>query len=544
MNKEEIENFQSFSSESEKETALFFDSLGLTCISLCSKIKADDGSDITDIDGIFVDIENKIIIIYDDSIQKSDATSKIALFFTKCSQTKYEQQIYHNHPELPHYPIKILYIDKSRNRKKDNSRAGALEFSMTEHTAILYKDDFEYFKNLISETGVWAKNDLYNFLDIRLPNNHIEIDATKIYVGDTPAYIFASKPHEILRYAYVSRRRGNDKGYQRMIDFTRMNLIADKLVNGKISGFMNSILLNSTIKLEEKNKISKSHTPSQVKLIIPNHFSSCRVVDGQHRLLSFTKLTENQQSKYSIPVVLMDNLSLDEEKKIFLEINKNAKPVDPNLEYEIIGDINNWDENSEEFYTSLAVLTVKNISKSIVIKSKVFFGTVGEKKSDNITLKAFVDILKKYNYISENVNLFGHSTKSKKDIKFLSQHINEILLKAHEIITDKDFIISNRIVELLLGYAAEIIKKNLREGTSYEDIKESIIDEKLTEFFQVVNNNSEKLKDSKSYGGSSYKNMLEFILNEMNKEVSDEKITLTVTDPFDVELEISNDDEF
>src|SRR5690606_29630315 len=139
-----------------------------------------------------------------------------------------------------------------------------------------------------------------------------------------------------------------------------------------------------TVKLDEKEKISKSHTPSPVKLIVPNHFSSCRVVDGQHRLLSFTKLSEIQQSKYSLPVVLMDNLSIDEEKKMFLEINKNAKPVDPNLEYEIVADIGNWDKESDEFYTRLAVLTIKRLSKSPIIRGKVYFGTVGETKSDKI----------------------------------------------------------------------------------------------------------------------------------------------------------------
>src|SRR5690606_13242622 len=136
--------------------------------------------------------------------------------------------------------------------------------------------------------GRWAKNDLYNYLNIRLPTARIEVDAIKIFIGDTPAYLYASKPHDLLKYAFVSRRRNDEQGYQRMVDFKRTKEISDKLKNGEISGFMNSILLNSTIKLEEKNEISKSHTPAKVKLIISNHFSSCKVVDGQHRLLSFT----------------------------------------------------------------------------------------------------------------------------------------------------------------------------------------------------------------------------------------------------------------
>src|SRR5699024_6075675 len=121
--------------------------------------------------------ENKVILIYDDSTQNKDSNSKIALFFSKCSQTKYEQQIYDAHESLPQYPIKILYIDRVNN---SNSSIGSLEHVLTEHTAILYKDDFEYFKTLVSKMKKWALNDLYNFLNIKLPNARIEISAIKI----------------------------------------------------------------------------------------------------------------------------------------------------------------------------------------------------------------------------------------------------------------------------------------------------------------------------------------------------------------------------
>ncbi|MGV0751786.1 DGQHR domain-containing protein [Empedobacter brevis] len=523
MTREEIESFKEFQSpESEKETALFFNDIGLECISLCFKIKADDGfTDITDVDGIYLDRENKIIIIYDDSTQKNDNNSKIATFFLKCQENKYEQQIYDKHKDLPHYPIKILYIDKHRERNKAQSLA-SIDHAQTNHTAILFKDDFEYFKNLASKFGKWSRNDLYNLLDIRLPNAHIEIDAIKIYIGNTPAYVYASKPHDLLNYAFVSRRRNQEIGYQRMVDYKRIDEISGKLISGEISGFMNSILLNSTIPLEERNKVNKSHTPSNVKLIIPNHFSSCRVVDGQHRLLAFSQLKETEQSRFSLPVVLMDNLSDQEEMKMFLEINKNAKPVDPNLEYEIISHIEEWGENSTEFLIRIAVLTVKELCKSNPFKDHVHFGLVGDSKQNKITLKGLVDTLIKFDFVGNEKNIFGQKVTNKKEINQLSSNLKEIFTIGNKILQNKDYYLSNRGIDLVLGFISNLIlEENFDEENNYIDNKETILSDKSTRFFHVLNANTDNLNNKKLYGGSAFKGAYEYIRKIFDKTISD-----------------------
>lgn len=520
LTKEEIENFDNYGSPDEKDVALFFKELGLECIALCFKIIADDGSDVTDIDGIFLDTENKVILIYDDSKQKKDSTSKIALFFSKCSQTKYEQQIYDAHENLPQYPIKILYIDRVNSSNVGNKRNGSLEHVLTEHTAILYKDDFEYFKTLVKKMKKWALNDLYNFLNIKLPNARIEISAVKIYIGNTPAYLYASKPHELLKYAFVSRRRGNDDGYQRMVDFRRTKEIAGKLKEGEISGFMTSILLNSTAPLEEKSNISKSHTPSTVKLIISNHFSSCKVVDGQHRLLSFTELEEFEQSRFSIPVVLMDNLPIDEEKRMFLEINNNAKKVDPNLEYDIMSDIKDWDEDSDEYKIKLGVLTVKELEKSTPIKSSVYHGTIGESKKDSLTLKGLVDMLITHNYINQDKNIFNEEVVTETDIRNLAKNIKDILALASRYIKDKGNLKSNRIIDLILRHSKELIEKKITEEDSYDTIKKELLDNDIGKFIQTLADHIEELSDKKFYGSGAYKNMLDFIYSKMTSDVS------------------------
>ncbi|GEM_PF-1599740 len=504
--------------DSEKETAIFFDSLGLECINLCFKIKADDGTEITDIDGIFLDKENKVILIYDDSKKDRDSNAKISVFFSKCKETKYEQQIYENHLLLPQYPIKILYIDKARSSNSKDANLSSLEHVLSENTAILFNDDFEYFKNLSTQLGHWARNDLYNLLNIHLPSARIEIDAIKVFIGNTPAYLYAAKPHDILRYAFVSRRRNNDQGYQRMVDFKRTKEIAEKLKNGTISGFTNSILLNSTVELEEKDNISKSHTPKNVKLIISNHFSSCKIVDGQHRLLSFTNLNEIEQSRFSLPVVLLDTLPPDEEKKMFLEINKNAKSVDPNLEYEIISDINNWRIDSDEFKIRLAVILIKALGVSSPIKNHVYFGNVGETKSDNITLKSFADVLIKFDYINTENNIFNKAILSDSDIDELAKKLRKILGFGSKILNDKEFIISNRGIELVCGFVAHLVKQRLIGDEQFDNIEDNFCEREICDFFKILDQSTEELKSQKLYGSSAYKNSFNFIIEKYNDD--------------------------
>jgi hypothetical protein len=63
--------------DSEKDTANFFDRIGLKCIDLSFKIKDDKGKDTGEIDGIFIDIENEVILIYDESKQQKKSNDKI-----------------------------------------------------------------------------------------------------------------------------------------------------------------------------------------------------------------------------------------------------------------------------------------------------------------------------------------------------------------------------------------------------------------------------------------------------------------------------------
>lgn len=493
--------------ESEKATALFFDRIGLKCIDLCFKIKADDGTDITDIDGIFLDEENKVIIIYDDSEIANNHNPKILSFISKCKEDKYEQQIYDNHSELPLYPIYILYIDKNRNSDANTS---SINHIFNESSKIIFKDDFEYFEDLSHKLGKWARNDLYNFVEIFPPNKKVEIDAIKIFIGNSPAYILADKPSNILKYSYVSRRRGNDKGYQRMVDYTRIKTISESIKSKKIDGFPTSILLNSTIDLTENVVIPRSHCPKAIKIILPDHYSSCRVIDGQHRLISFSQLTDIEQSRFNLSVVLLNNLPIEDEKKLFLEINNNAKSVDPNLEYEIISELNNWEKDSKEHLIKNSVKIITELEKTKPIKGNIYRGKINEEKSNQITIKSFVDSIIKYKLIDKEIGIFQ---KTEDDLKTPVEYLKEVLIEANKKITDKDYLTSNRGIDVICKFWSNIISKN-----NNKTINELI--EKYGEVFcSAINENIDEIR--KKYGSQGFKETFDIINDYVENKTSE-----------------------
>lgn len=493
--------------KSEEETALFLDRIGLKCIDINFDILADDNKTlITDIDGIFLDKENEIIIIYDDSLLKDGQNQKISTFFSKCQKSQYEQQIYDKHSELPHYPIYVIYIDKHR---ESTANIKSIEHEMGNFSKIIFKDDFQYFNELSKNLGKWTKNDLYNFLDIYPPRKRVQIDAIKVYIGNNPAYIYADKPTDILKYSYVSRRRDRDNGYQRMIDFNRVKKISELFEEKRIDGFPNSLLLNSTIAIEESPKVTKSHCPSPVKITLPDHYSSCRVVDGQHRLISFALLNDVQRSHYMLSVVLMNNLDIQEEIKMFLDINTNAKTVDPNLEYDLISNLDTWEDGTSNMLIKQAVNIITKLEEICPIKGKVYRGLVSEEKRGLITLKSFVDSLTTSKIVNNKTGSFESGSNN---YNLTVEILSEIFKEANNYNKIRDYLFSNRGVDLICRYWSELYLSKKEQEPDFI----IIFDKYKNTFFHVIEDNINDIKSN--VGGKGFSQVLSLVTSKI-KEV-------------------------
>ena len=475
--------------ESEKNTARLFKKLGFECIDLNLIIKDNDGNDIGEIDGIFLDMKNQVIIIYDDSIDK-DANTKIIKWFSKWTNAHNESLLL-DLLNIPCFPIHIIYIDRSRDRRTLKSDR-PYQHVMNSSTSILFKDDIDYFSDLQEKIGEWAKNDLYNFIDIHPPLNRVDIDVIQIYLGDYPAYVYADRADKILNYSYVSRRRGNDEGYQRMVDYSRIKEMAKKLKSKELNGFPNSILLNSTICINHK-PLPKSRCPQVVKVSIPNHYSSCRVVDGQHRLLSFTNLEFNDITHFNIPVVLVDNMPFEDEIKLFLDINDTTKRVDPSLRYELISKAE-WEEDSKELLIKRAVHLVEKLEKNSPLRGKIYRGIVDDdSKLNKITLKAAVD------------SILRHNILAIKKISSPFEYIKQILIdiQKHTGNENIDYFFSNRGIDLIFGYIQLLL-----DNSSGDDLLE-VDEDSNNNFISIVNENIKELKQLQ--GAQGFKNAIDIL---------------------------------
>jgi|694.fasta_scaffold93503_3 DGQHR domain-containing protein len=490
--------------DSEKDTANFFDRIGLKCIDLSFKIKDDKGKDTGEIDGIFIDIENEVILIYDESKQQKKSNDKITKFFTKWLNQDNESKIFENLPDLPFYPIHIIYINKMQTR--DETDLSSIQYLLKPNTSIIHKDDFNYFSHLSENIGKWTKNDLYNFIDIFPPQMRIEIEATQIYIGNNPAYIFADRPDRILKYSYVSRRRDQDEGYQRMVDIKRVNEITKSLKEGNIMGFPNSILLNSTVKIIQ-NPFTKSQCPKQIKIAIPNHYSSCRIVDGQHRVLSFSMLEHPLQTKFNLPIVLIDNMPEQEEIKMFLEINNNAKSVDTNLEYELTSKLD-WDKSSKDYLIKVGVKIVNELEKKNPLKGNIYKGIVGDVKKEKITLLAIVNSFIKNKFIDYDGGIL-QKENNLDDIKSPSDLLQIILTEININAKEKDYFFSNRGIELTFNYLSILMSKLDKEDENFENL----LKEEIKKMIIVVDSNVGEL--SKYQGAQGNKDALELIKNKI-----------------------------
>lgn len=490
-------NKYTFKTESEKETAQFFDRLEIKCDALNWVTKI-DGIDLGEIDGIFLDKENEVIFIYDESVYSNGVNPKINSFFTKWRALE-NQQLLRDGKGLPDYRIVILYIDKSKSSSEKNG-LGPIKHLIGEDCFVLFNDEFDYFNNISKKVGKWVLNDLYNFLRIQPRRISRTISAIQYYIGDTPAYVYSDRVDLLLKYSFVSRKRDSslNDSYQRMLDFSRIERIKNLLEAEKLNSFPNSILLNCIEPIKEL-PLPKSKCPGRVDITIPNHFSSCRVVDGQHRLLSFSKLKTEIQEKFSLPIVLFNNMSTEQEIKTFIEINDNQKRIDPNLTISLRSALN-WDKDSKEYKQKIAYQVIeKLIRENNTFSKRIYRGFAGESKQigkDNkLTVQQFVNSLIKNKIIDNKISSLQKDVDDKDTPSEIINNMYQRLLHSDGV--NINYYYSNRGVNLILRFIG-ITSLNIKNNSLSVGL-----DDAMNDFSDVIKPLIPTLKSNYGAGGDA-----------------------------------------
>ncbi|RAK51588.1 DGQHR domain-containing protein [Phenylobacterium deserti] len=137
----------------------------------------------------------------------------------------------------------------------------------------------------------------------------------------------------------ISRDEDPKEGFQRLLDRARAEQIADYIDNG-LGTIPNSIVLSAQPEAEFRyERVRKT-----VEFVA--HPKSFLILDGQHRVYGFSLAT----SDLRVPVVIYNDLSRQDESRLFIDINTKQRPV-PN---ELLLDIRKLAAYQDDIETRLA----------------------------------------------------------------------------------------------------------------------------------------------------------------------------------------------
>lgn len=200
-------------------------------------------------------------------------------------------------------------------------------------------------------------------------------------------YVFKATPEWLLKTSSVFRRidRGVQvTGYQRILEKSRL----DKL--NKFFEREDWALPNALIFCTDLNSYRNGVNFVGNKLNLLNKIGSLWVMDGQHRLYSFSGMSEYFKKQNELVCILFDSKSLGdkaEEKQanVFIDVNMNTKKVNKSLLLELLKDFNLSGVTNRNEHIALNV--VSSLSKTPQFRNMISGYSV---KGGSISLTTFV----------------------------------------------------------------------------------------------------------------------------------------------------------
>ena len=262
--------------------------------------------------------------------------------------------------------IKLFYIHIC-GRKYTYSQREINEFP---DMKLWGKKDIDYFKWLSECIHYSARFELFRYLglakcDIGTIQSTINVtpaQAPIIYPQNFTGPIqgcrvvtFMLSAKELIEMSYVLRKDGwaTQLGlYQRLIDKTKMRRIREYIVHNKSSFFNNIIVVlpsDATIIDSQRtnrtiSEIAANAQEAGLSLLLPYEYNSICLIDGQHRVYAYheggsrddiVRPLRNERhllvTGVQFPSDMEEGERLKLQSRIFLDINKNAKPISADL---------------------------------------------------------------------------------------------------------------------------------------------------------------------------------------------------------------------
>jgi DGQHR domain-containing protein len=219
----------------------------------------------------------------------------------------------------------------------------------------------------------------------------IEVEAIKQAFDGKENYTFSIPAKELLPLAYVFRATtagdpSLEEAYQRSIDLKRLPKIRKFILSGHVAAmFPTNIVANIPIGSSAEVKKQENRF---VAITLPNEYASLHIIDGQHRLCSLCRASEDDWQglvDYPFLVTAYNGMPNKEQAKIFFSINDEQTGINPNLICYILSRL-------QEDKEGVAAYIALRLQDTGVFDEGIYTG-VGKREGRWLNLKTFVDNL-------------------------------------------------------------------------------------------------------------------------------------------------------
>jgi DNA sulfur modification protein DndB len=245
-------------------------------------------------------------------------------------------------------PIMVIWTWDVIVSKPDRERAE------NQQVVLLDEHDLEYYEQLVAHLGSAAKYQFYSDLlprNRKVPGLKRDFPALRGRMGAWPCFTFSVSPEYLLKIAYVAHRakgRASDMDtYQRMIKKSRLKEIGRYIEAGGV--FPTNVVVNlqgkGCARFDKGDGAASPEGADYGTIHIAPGYGSAWIIDGQHRLFAYAGRPEAHQSH--LTVLAFVNLPIDEQTRLFMDINHEQKSVPRGL-LEELADGLYWFEDDEE----------------------------------------------------------------------------------------------------------------------------------------------------------------------------------------------------
>jgi DGQHR domain-containing protein len=336
--------------------------------------------------------------------------------------------------------LKYKYILALKNI---NANEDDTNFALEKPQISIWDEQFlTYYTTLSNLIGGHARYNLLGEIGIEpRVRNIISIPAFQTRLGNYTLYLFFIEPQKLIQSSYVARREvGIEKYYQRLLNKDRITKIKKFIQAGGL--FPNNIIIafSSPPKFIPFKEMKSQPVgwPDWLNfgiLNFPSNYRSCWIIDGQHRLYSFSEFLRDDK----IAVVAFEKIKPERQAQFFIEINREQKPIEADLLWDLEGEMR---PNSEEGIISNII---KKLNEIDPLKYKIYIPLQGRRTKGQLKFSGLCLALQKRRLVKETTETMEgayknplYSSNSERMIDNVSRSLANFFKSIDERFTDNE----------------------------------------------------------------------------------------------------------